>query len=115
MRLKMVISLTWTLINSHYNIPRSIYHFRRRERLWEPALIAGVIVLMVVMLGPLYGMLMDTMYTQYEAAGIIELFLANPFIMANLFGLVFGVFLMVSIFFFGEDMRVLVSLPLKST
>ncbi len=115
MRLKMVISLTWTLINSHYNIPRSIYHFRRRERLWEPALIAGVIVLMVVMLGPLYGMLMDTMYTQYEAAGIIELFLANPDIMANLFGLVFGVFLMVSIFFFGEDMRVLVSLPLKST
>ncbi|KUK88492.1 MAG: Uncharacterized protein XE02_1249 [Mesotoga infera] len=52
MRLKMVISLTSTLINSHYNIPRSLYHFKRRERLWEPALIIGVILLLGLTLGP---------------------------------------------------------------
>ncbi len=115
MRLKMVISLTWTLINSHYNLPRSVYHFKRRERLWEPALIVGVIVLLLITMGPLYVMLMDTMYGQYEAAGMLELFLANPFIIANIFGLMFGIFLMISTFFFGDDMRVLTPLPLKST
>ncbi|WP_367357446.1 hypothetical protein [Mesotoga sp.] len=115
MRLKMVISLTSTLINSHYNIPRSLYHFKRRERLWEPALIIGVIILMVFSLGPLYMSLLNTMYDQYEAAGMKQLFLAGPFLIANLLGLIMGVFLMISTFFFGDDMSVLIPLPLKST
>jgi len=111
----MVISLTSTLINSHYNIPRSLYHFKRRERLWEPALIIGVIILMVFSLGPLYMSLLNTMYDQYEAAGMKQLFLAGPFLIANLLGLIMGVFLMISTFFFGDDMSVLIPLPLKST
>ena len=115
MRLKMVISLTSTLINSHYNIPRSLYHFKRKERLWEPALIIGVILLLGLTLGPLYGGLLNTMYDQYEASGLRSLFLAGPFLIANLFGLIMGVFLMISTFFFGDDMSVLIPLPLKST
>ncbi|PZC53080.1 MULTISPECIES: hypothetical protein [unclassified Mesotoga] len=115
MRLKMVISLTSTLISSHYNIPRSLYHFKRRERLWEPALIIGVILLLGLTLGPLYGGLLNTMYDQYEASGLRSLFLAGPFLIANLFGFIFGVFLMISTFFFGDDMRVLIPLPMKST
>ncbi len=115
MRLKMVISLTSTLINSHYNIPRSLYHFKRKERLWEPALIIGVILLLGLTLGPLYGGLLNTMYDQYEASGLRSLFLAGPFLIANLFGFIFGIFLMISTFFFGDDMRVLIPLPLKST
>jgi ABC-2 type transport system permease protein len=111
----MVISLTSTLINSHYNIPRSLYHFKRRERLWEPALIIGVILLLGLTLGPLYCSLLNTMYDQYEASGLRSLFLAGPFLIANLFGFIFGVFLMISTFFFGDDMRVLIPLPLKST
>jgi len=114
-RLKMVISLTSTLISSHYNIPRSLYHFKRRERLWEPALIIGVILLLGLTLGPLYGGLLNTMYDQYEASGLRSLFLAGPFLIANLFGFIFGVFLMISTFFFGDDMRVLIPLPMKST
>ncbi len=27
----MVISLTSTLINAHYNIPRSLYHFKKKD------------------------------------------------------------------------------------
>jgi len=111
----MVISLTSTLINAHYNIPRSLYHFKKRERLWEPALIIGVVLLMVFSLGPLYMSLLNTMYDQYEAAGMKQLFLAGPFLIANLFGLIMGVFLMISTFFFGDDMSVLIPLPLKST
>ncbi|RAM59151.1 hypothetical protein DS65_00090, partial [Mesotoga sp. SC_4PWL113PWK15] len=108
----MVISLTSTLINSHYNIPRSLYHFKRKERLWEPALIIGVILLMGLTLGPLYGGLLNTMYDQYEASGLRSLFLSGPFLIANLFGFIFGIFLMISTFFFGDDMRVLIPLPL---
>ncbi|MFA6977218.1 MAG: hypothetical protein WC194_10945 [Mesotoga sp.] len=115
MRPKMVISLTSTLINAHYNIPRSLYHFKKRERLWEPALIIGVVLLMVFSLGPLYMSLLNTMYDQYDAAGMRQLFLAGPFLIANLFGLIMGVFLMISTFFFGDDMSVLIPLPLKST
>lgn len=115
MRLKIVTTLTWTLINSHYNIPRSFYHFKRRERLWEPALLIGVVALMVFTLGPLYGTLLETSYDQYAAAGMKGLFLASPFVLANILGLIFGMFLMVGTFFFADDMRVLVSLPLKSS
>lgn len=114
MILKKWISLTWTLINSHYGISKAgITYFRQKKKLWEPILIYGSLIILAFFVVPLFVKLLDLAVKQYIAFGMGELFLGGAFLLTNLLGFFFGLFFLVSVFFFSDDMRVLMPLPLK--
>lgn len=114
MELKRLISLIWILINSHYGISKKRYtYFHQKRRLWELFLIVFAIVALAVSAVPLYGFFTKALLDQYIILGMEHLFLANLMLLSSVIGFVFGTFLLVSTFFFSNEMRILLPLPLK--
>ncbi|RKX41296.1 MAG: hypothetical protein DRP33_05630, partial [Thermotogae bacterium] len=114
MELKRLISLIWILINSHYGISKKRYtYFHQKRRLWELFLIVFAIVALAVLAVPLYGFFTKALLDQYIILGMEHLFLANLMLLSSVIGFVFGTFLLVSTFFFSNEMRILLPLPLK--
>jgi len=112
--LKRLISLIWILINSHYGISKKRYtYFHQKRRLWELFLIVFAIVALAVSAVPLYGFFTKALLDQYIILGMEHLFLANLMLLSSVIGFVFGTFLLVSTFFFSNEMRILLPLPLK--
>lgn len=114
MKLKRLISLIWILINSHYGISKKRYiYFHQKRRLWELFLIVFAIVSLAVSIVPLYGFFARVLLDQYIILGMEHLFVANLMLLSSAIGFIFGTFLLISTFFFSDEMRILLPLPLK--
>jgi len=113
-KLKKWISLTWTLINSHYGLSKKHYYYiEKKERVWEPLLIIFAFGMSAIGLIPLYGTLITNSFQQYSQLGAPELFLLQFMVVTGLLGFFFGIFLMIGAMLFSRDMRILIPLPLK--
>ncbi len=114
--MKNLISLTWILFNSHFSISKSKYfYFKKKERRWEPILFIGIIITLVFALGPYYIKLLNTIYNQYSMLDMSETFILFSFFVSSIIGLFFGLFLVINTFFFSDNLRTLIPLPLKAS
>ncbi len=114
MKMKKVISLISVLVDSHFGISTKKYtYFKKKQRLWEPAVIGGGVVAVVVSLSPLYYLLMKNMFDQYVQMGLENLFITTSVLLTGFLGFFFGIFFMTNALFFSKDMRTLVPLPLS--
>lgn len=112
--MKKVISLISVLVDSHFGISTKKYaYFTKKQRLWEPIVIGGSILVVIVALYPLYHLLMRSMMDQYLQLGLENLFITTSVLLTGFLGFFFGIFFMVNALFFSKDMRVLVPLPLS--
>jgi len=113
-RMKKVTSLISVLVDSHFGISTKKYtYFTKKQRLWEPIVIGGSILVVIVALYPLYHLLMRSMMDQYLQLGLENLFITTSVLLTGFLGFFFGIFFMVNALFFSKDMRVLVPLPLS--
>ena len=114
--MKNLISLTWILFNSHFSISKNKYfYFKKKERRWEPILFLGVIITLIFVLGPYYIELLNTLYNQYSVMGMSDTFVLFSFFVSSIIGLFFGLFLLINTFFFSNNLRTLIPLPLKAS
>jgi len=113
-KLKKWISLTWTLINSHYGLSKKHYYYiEKKERVWEPLIIIFAFGMGAIGMIPLYGTLITNAYQQYSQLGVPELFLLQFMVVTGLLGFFLGIFLMIGAMLFSRDMRILITLPIK--
>ncbi|KUK91683.1 MAG: Uncharacterized protein XE05_1676, partial [Thermotogales bacterium 46_20] len=114
MRMKKVTSLISVLVDSHFGISTKKYtYFTKKQRIWEPIVIGGSILVVIFALYPLYHLLMRSMMDQYLQLGLENLFITTSVLLTGFLGFFFGIFFMVNALFFSKDMRVLVPLPLS--
>jgi len=101
-------------LNVNYGISALKYRFtREKKKLWEPILIAVVIAVSILPLMAMYTLMMSGMF----AAGVVlnqpEIVLAISFLFAQLVIMFFGIFYIMGMFYFSQDLESLVPLPLK--
>ncbi len=112
--MKVFISLLKTSLNVNFGISALRYRFtKEKNRLWEPILIALAIIFGVGSLVVMYTLLLLGVYMAGAAINRPELVLTLAFFMAQFIVLLFGIFYIMSAFYFSEDMNILVPLPLK--
>jgi len=113
-RLKTTTSLISTLINAHYGLSKRQYqYFEKKERIWEPILFTGVIITLLITLGPIFVNLQQGMIEEYRKIGLEALFLNNSIMITGMLGFFLGLFFVVNEFFYTRNLSVLVPLPLK--
>lgn len=101
-------------LNVNYGISALKYRFtREKKKLWEPILIAVVIVISLVPMLALYTLMMSGLF----AAGLMmnqpEIILTIAFLFTQIVILFFGIFYVMGTFYFSQDLESLVPLPLK--
>lgn len=101
-------------LNVNYGVSALKYRFtREKKKLWEPILIAAVIILSLLPLLVMYSGLMFSIF----AAGMVikqpEMVLAISFVLSQLMILFFGIFYIMGMFYFSKDLETFVPLPLK--
>lgn len=101
-------------LNVNYGISALKYRFtREKKKLWEPILIAVVIPVSLLPLLIMYTMMMSGIFAAGALLNQPEIVLAVAFLFAQLVILFFGIFYIMGMFYFSQDLESLVPLPLK--
>jgi len=112
--MKPFTSFIKTQLNVNYGISALKYRFtREKTKLWEPILIASVIVISVIPLLVFYTMMMSGIFMAGIAVDQPEIVLVIAFLLTQMLILFFGIFYVMGTFYFSQDMETLVPLPLK--
>ncbi len=112
--MKPFLSFLKLQLNVNYGLSALKYRFtREKKKLWEPVLIAAVILLSFLPLMALYIGLMISMFAAGNVIGQPEMILAVSFVFAQIMILVFGLFYIMGTFYFSKDLETFVPLPLK--
>ncbi len=108
------MSLLKVNLNNNFGISALKYRFtKEKKKRWEPLLIGISIIVGIGSILSLYIMLLDGLYAASKAFGHPELLLTMSFILTQLLILFFGMFYVMSSFYFSKDFNLLVPLPLK--
>lgn len=112
--MRALISLLKTHLNVYFGISSLKYRFtKEKKRLWEPVAILAAILLGGGSLVVMYSFLLLGVFIGGQAIGHPEIVLTLAFMVSQLVILIFGIFYIMSIFYFSKDMNILVPLPLK--
>ena len=112
--MKSFMSLLKTNLNVHFGISALKYrYFKEKKRLWEPVLIAFAVIVGGGSLVLLYSLLLLGVFMGGQVLGQPEIVLTFAFMATQLLILVFGIFYIMSAFYFSNDMTILIPLPLK--
>lgn len=108
------ISLVKTNLNVYFGISSLKYRFtKEKKRLWEPIIIILSIIIGGGTLIALYSLLLLGVFLGGQAIGQPEIVLTLSFMTSQLVVLIFGIFYIMSVFYFSKDMNILIPLPLK--
>ncbi|NMB02207.1 MAG: hypothetical protein GX971_11945 [Firmicutes bacterium] len=108
-------SLYCALLNDHYGWSAGKYYYlKKRQRIWEPILIAVAFLPLVVLAVVFIWNLTESLFLGGLAFGQPHLALMNGSLLVALAGLFFGFFYVLSAFYFSNDLVVLVPLPLRA-
>ncbi|MCX7708484.1 MAG: hypothetical protein N2484_01400 [Clostridia bacterium] len=110
----MLFTLIKLQLNINFGISALKYRFRKEKtRLWEPVLVGlgifvgiGSITLMMTML--MLGIFIAGKSVNHPEMVLTIAFVGGPFVV-----LIFGLFYIISAFYFSKDMDILIPLPLK--
>lgn len=101
-------------LNVNYGISALKYRFtREKKKLWEPILIAAVIAISLLPLLAMYTLMMSGIFAAGAVLNQPEIVLAVAFLFAQLVILFFGIFYIMGMFYFSQDLESLIPLPLK--
>lgn len=101
-------------LNVNYGVSALKYRFtREKKKLWEPILIAVVIPVALLPMLVLYTLLMSGFFVAGSAMHQPEIILTVSFLFSQLVILLFGIFYIMGMFYFSQDLESLVPLPLK--
>jgi len=112
--MKQFISLLITSLNVNFGISALRYRFtKEKKRLWEPILIGLSIILSGVSVLSLYAVFLQAVYQGGQMLNSPELVLLIAILACQFMVFIFGIFYVISAFYFSTDMELLVPLPLK--
>lgn len=110
---KRLLSLILAQLNMNFAISYSrYYYFKKRERMWEPILIAVGIGMLAVMLGTGVFKLTSAFYDATAMVGQGSVTVVLGMLLAQVVVLVLGFVLVISVFYFSNDLDLLIPLPL---
>lgn len=112
--MKTFMSLLKTNLNVYFGVSALKYRFtKEKKRLWEPIAVLISIIIGGGMMVALYSLLLLGVFSVGQSMGQPEIVLTLAFVASQLFILIFGIFIIMSVFYFSNDMNILVPLPLK--
>jgi len=91
-----------------------IKYLHKREKLWEPVLVLLGVVAGGTSFGSMFYFLALTMARGAAMVGQADFVLTQFIMLAQIMAFTFGLFAMISIFYFSNDLDILVPLPLKA-
>jgi ABC-2 type transport system permease protein len=112
--MKVFISLTKLNLNLNFGLSALKYRFtKEKKKRWEPILaLLGVIVGFVPLL-VFYTILMNSIFSIGLSLNQPELVLVMAFLSGQILVFIFGIFYIMSTFYFSKDLYALIPLPLK--
>ncbi|MGE5586949.1 MAG: putative ABC transporter permease subunit [Clostridia bacterium] len=111
---RRVVSLILAQLNMNFAISHSRYYYlKKRQRLWEPVLIALSIVSAAAVLA--FGIYRAASYYYSAAAAVGQgaVTLTLGVLLAQVIVLVLGFVLVIAVFYFSNDLSVLIPFPLR--
>jgi len=112
--MKTFMSLLKTNLNVYFGISALKYRFtKEKKRLWEPILVLFAVVIGGGSLLVLYSFLLLGVFMGGQGIGHPEIVLTFAFMATQLLILIFGIFYIMSVFYFSNDMNILIPLPLR--
>jgi len=112
--MKTFMSLLKTNLNVYFGISALKYRFtKEKKRLWEPIFLLLSIVIGGGTLLVLYSFLLLGVFMAGQTIGHPQIVLTFAFMAAQLLVLIFGIFYIMSVFYFSNDMNILIPLPLR--
>ncbi|NLJ40190.1 MAG: hypothetical protein GX352_01050 [Clostridiales bacterium] len=112
--MKIFLTLLKTNLNVFFGISALKYRFTKsKKRLWEPILVAFSILVGGGSILTMYVFLLLGLFIGGQSIGSPELVLTFSFMATQLIILIFGIFYVMSAFYFSNDMNILIPLPLK--
>ncbi|MGI5850580.1 MAG: putative ABC transporter permease subunit [Caldicoprobacterales bacterium] len=112
--MKTFVSLLKASLNVHFGISSLKYRFtKEKKRLWEP-----IVVLLAIVVGggsilAMYSFLLLAVFMAGQSLGHPEIVITLAFVASQLIILIFGIFYIISAFYFSNDMSILIPLPIK--
>lgn len=108
-------SLLLLSLNSNFGLSAAKYQYiKKRERLWEPILIAFSIIYGAGLVAAGTSWMTNAMVKMYgQALGQPQVALVTFILLAQLIALVFAIGFVVSAFYFAKDLTILVPLPFR--
>ncbi|MFO7295194.1 MAG: hypothetical protein C0P72_004145 [Clostridia bacterium] len=112
--MKQFISLLITSLNVNFGISALRYRFtKEKKHLWEPILIGLSIILGGGSIIALYTVFLQGVYKGGQMLNSPELVLLIAILACQFMVFIFGIFYVISAFYFSNDIDLLVPLPLK--
>lgn len=112
--MKQFISLLITSLNVNFGISALRYRFtKEKKHLWEPILIGLSIILGGGSIIALYTVFLQGVYQGGQMLNSPELVLLIAILACQFMVFIFGIFYVISAFYFSNDIDLLVPLPLK--
>jgi len=110
-----LLSLFRLSLNSYFGLTAlRIKYLHKREKLWEPMLVLLGVVAGGMSFGSMFYFLALTMAQGAHMVGQADFVLTQFIMLAQIMAFTFGLFAMISIFYFSNDLDILVPLPLKA-
>ncbi|HHV99555.1 MAG TPA: hypothetical protein GXX36_08260 [Clostridiaceae bacterium] len=112
--MKKIFTLLKINLNLNFGISALKYRFtREKKKRWEPVLVVLGIIAGVCSMTALYSLMMLGVFNTGLALNQPEIVLTVAFLFGQLMVLIFGIFYVMSMLFFANDLNILVPLPLK--
>jgi ABC-2 type transport system permease protein len=112
--MNIFFTLMKTSLNLNFGISALKYKFtREKKRLWEPVLIGISIFIGIGSIISLFSLLAFSLFMAGKSLNRPELVLVLAFLASQVLVLFFGLFYIMSAFYFSRDFEILVPLPLK--
>jgi len=112
--MKVLLSLIKINLNVNFGISALKYRFtKEKKRLWEPVFALIGIIIGIGSLVAFYSLFLFSLFVGGKSIGQPEIVLTIAFIATQLLVMIFGIFYIISSFYFSKDMNILVPLPIK--
>ena len=109
-----LLSLILAQLNMNFAVSHSRYYYlKKRQRLWEGILVVGSIIMTALVLSFGVYKLACAFYSQAAVINQEALTLTSGILAAQFLMLILGVALVIAVFYFSNDLPVLIPLPLR--
>lgn len=112
--MKVLLALIKTNLNVNFGISALKYRFtKEKKKLWEPILVLLSLLIGLGTMTGLYTLFLMGVFMAGKSLGQPEIVLTMAFMASQLIILIFGIFYIISSFYFSKDMNILIPLPIK--
>lgn len=112
--MSIFLSLLKTTLNVNYGISALKYRFtKEKKRIWEPVLIGLSAIIGVSSLVTMFGAFLYAVFIGGQSINHPEMVITFGYMASQIVVFIFGIFYIMSAFYFSKDLNILVPLPLK--